>query len=270
MPHAAPAAARRLLAALLLWLPAAAIQAQTVVLLHGFGSDAGTWARTGILEELATAGWVYAGRLDGREPAGPGAGSGPRRVFTVELDGLAPLGVQLGQLERAMSALRAVEAPIVLVGHSAGGILGRYYLVRHADPRIRAMVTIAAPNLGSDGAELARLAEDTPLGWFSDWMPLPGNPLRLAGELAPERPGSFLFWLNRQPHPALEYVSIIHAGGGMEALGNGWLVSRESQDLRRVRALYGRARSLTLEVGHGLGRADARALLRVLRALGNA
>ena len=132
------------------------------------------------------------------------------------------------------------------------------------------MISIASPHLGSAGAGLAELAQATPLGWFWDQVPGHAKPLRLAAELAPEQPGRFLYWLNRQPHPPIAYLSIVHDGGAPAGLAGQWLVDAASQDLRRVRALRGRARSLSIQAGHGLERADGRALVRILAGLGRA
>lgn len=256
-----------LLALALILLGAAgstAARAEAVILLHGYGSGPETWQRTGIIEVFEREGWAYAGRLEARRPVPPLRGP---RVYTVDYDGLAPLETQRRQLGAALAGLTDETGSIVLVGHSAGGVLARYYLVRAPDPRVSAVISIASPHLGSQGAGLAQLAQSTPLGWFWDRIPGRSKPLRLAAELAPEQPGNFLFWLNRQVHPPIQYLAVIHRSDSAPSTAD-WLVDPRSQDLGRVAALRGRARSLTRSAGHDLDAGDGPVLVRLLRSLG--
>jgi triacylglycerol lipase len=80
-------------------------------------------------------------------------------------------------------------------------------------------------------------------------------------DLSPAVPGSLLFWLNAQPHPRLQYVSIVRAAPF--GLGD-VLVPGFSQDLNNVPVLRGQARSYVVPADHSLVPADGTMLASVL------
>ncbi|MEJ2593008.1 MAG: hypothetical protein P8178_16750, partial [Candidatus Thiodiazotropha sp.] len=83
-------------------------------------------------------------------------------------------------------------------------------------------------------------------------------------DLTPERPGNLLFWLNRQPHPDIAYVSVVRPG----PIGAGdELVPAFSQDMNNVAALKGKSRVVTTPVSHVLHPSDGRLLAELLGGL---
>ena len=80
-----------------------------------------------------------------------------------------------------------------------------------------------------------------------------------------ERPGTFLYWLNHQPHPPARYISIVRSSD-LSWVGD-LVVPEWSQDLNRVYALRGRALTIPTSGGHGLEAEDGRRLMRILKHL---
>lgn len=242
-------------------------RAEAVVLVQGYLGDGGDWVNSGVAASLERAGWIRGGHLR-VHPAGvvgiaPRAG-GPRRFYTVDLPTEAPLMAQADILGRYVAEVRHRHAgeTLVLVGHSAGGVLARVYMVRNPTTDVDALVTIASPHLGTGTAELGALAGGSPLGWFAPF--LGGNTLNrsqgLYRDLVRERPNTFLYWLNRQPHPDAQYVSVVRTGDDS-------LVPEWSQDMNAVYALRGRARRVNHGDGHSLSPADGAVIVRILLAL---
>jgi len=255
---------------LLLMLPATA-PAETLVLLQGYLADEDYWRESGITHMLARNGWVDAGTLRAT-PAGirvdrPTPAS-KRRVYTLALPSEAPLMVQLGYLEQYLDVIRNLypNESLVLSGHSAGGVLGRLYMVRHPDSPVGALITFASPHLGTDSAEIGTAVGNSPLGWFAPLVD--GGTLNrsqgLYYDLVRERPGSLLFWLNRQEHPASRYISVVREDDGLLNLGD-LVVPAWSQDMNHVVALRGRANRVVTQNGHELTRQDGKLLLQILR-----
>ena len=155
-----------------------------------------------------------------------------------------------------------------MVGHSAGGVLARLYLVRQPDSGVDALITIASPHLGTGSAELGAMAGQSPLAWVA---PLLGGDTfnrsqSLFQDLVRERPGSLLFWLNRQPHPRARYIAIVRDDDSLLGLGE-VIVPTWSQDMNNVYALRGWVRTITVPAGHNLEETDGRLLARILRYL---
>jgi len=255
---------------LLLVLPATA-PAETLVLLQGYLADEDYWRESGITRMLSRNGWADAGTLRAT-PAGirvdrptPTAN---RRVYTLALPSEAPLMVQLGYLEQYLDVIRNLypNESLILSGHSAGGVLGRLYMVRHPDIPVGALITFASPHLGTDSAEIGATAGNSPLGWVA---PLIGGGMlnRSKGlyyDLVRERPGSLLFWLNRQEHPSSRYISVVREDDGLLNLGD-LVVPAWSQDMNHVFALRGRASKIVTLTGHGLTKQDGKLLLQILK-----
>ncbi len=254
---------------LLLVLPANAL-AETLVLLHGYLADADYWREAGITETLARNGWADAGSLRTTRHGIRADRPRPRtsrRVYTPALPSEAPLMLQLRHLEQYLDMILQLYPydSLILAGHSAGGVLGRLYMVQHPDKPVGALITFASPHVGTDSAEVGAMAGDSPLGWFAPL--LGGSTLNrsqgLYYDLMRERPGSLLFWLNRQQHPPALYVSVVRDDSGLLNFGDlvvpGW-----SQDMNQVVALRGRAHKIVTDGGHGLNRRDGELLLQIL------
>ncbi|MEN8801768.1 MAG: alpha/beta fold hydrolase [Thiogranum sp.] len=254
---------------MLLVLPATA-PAETLVLLQGYLADEDYWREAGVTRVLDGNGWADAGTLhttrNGIRADRP-LPRGNRRVYTLALPSEAPLMVQLRYLERYLGVVLNLHPydSLILVGHSAGGVLGRLYMVEHPDTPVAALITFASPHLGTDSAEIGAMAGGSPLGWVAPL--LGGGTLNrsqgLYYDLVRERPGSLLFWLNHQEHPSSRYISIVREDDGLLNFGD-LVVPAWSQDMNQVAALRGRARKIVTQGGHGLSKQDGELLLQIL------
>ncbi len=265
------------LAAFTLSLP---VPAAVTVLIHGFlGSDR-SWLESGVIEQLHLRGYEWRGSYS-LSPAGVvfrpiGSTQGQKPVYTVNLPSTAPVRLQADWLAAYLRDLRARHPtePITLVGHSAGGVVARAALVLNGVEGVTRLITIAAPHLGTWRSLQALEALDEndlffiPIGRVKRWL----VKRRLGGwlyytlkasrgvlyDLRPAVPGSFLFWLNRLPHPEIDYVSLIRRGTFY--MPGDRLVPPFSQDMRLVPAIGERARSYTTPEGHLLSSYDGAVL----------
>jgi len=262
-----------LLTALILAVPGA--RADVVVLVHGYLSGAGYWDESGVTTILQQHGWQRAGVYN----AGPGGiGFTPARglqasnkFYAVDLPSEAPVLVQVYQLHEILTdiAQRHGQEPVVLVGHSAGGVVARTALVRGDTRNVKALVTIASPHLGTWRAEQALDATDIPFPFSlvtdffgGDIYDTAMRSRSLYVDLVRPQPGSLLFWLNTQPHPDIKYISIVRAETA--AGGGDYVVPAYSQDMNNVPALRGRSSLLTIPANHGLAPQDGALIVKVL------
>ncbi len=238
---------------------------QTLVLIHGYLSDGSGWRPLGIIAALQAAGWQDSGHLfpnaslPGVTPVSPTG----RYVYTVTLPSEAPLAVQAQYLDFYLRYLQQKhpDNSLILVGHSAGGVVARLVMVRSGIP-IKGLITIASPHLGTETAEWGELLSDSPFRWISPFLGLDtiNRSEGLYRDLVRENPSSLLFWLNRQPHPKAFYVSIVRAAC------DEWVPSY-SQDMNNVVALRGLAITVTSGGGHSLQPSDGPLLVSLLERL---
>lgn len=248
--------------------------AETLVLIQGYLGGSENWRDSGITATLGKGGVVNGGHLhlgrygiDNKTAGGRGA----RRYFTLDLPTKAPLVLQSKHLARYLAYLRSKypDSALILVGHSAGGVLARLYMVQHPKTAVAALVTIASPHRGTESAELGLMAGQTPLGWMGSMLGIDtlNHSQGLYHDLMRENPNNLLGWLNYQRHPEALYVSIVRSEDD-ETFGLGDLiVPAWSQDMSQVFALRGRARTITMQGSHGLRAEDGRLLLRILNSL---
>ena len=263
----------RWLSGVLLWALALAAQASVLVLVPGYLEGGDSWRDTGVAAGLSRAGWADGGHLrsgpQGVRVSGARARA-MRTFYTVDLPAEAPLLVQAGFLKAYLDAVRQhhPDERLLLAGHSAGGVVARLTMVQHPDIGVSSLITLASPHLGTQSAEVGSLAGQSPLAMLAPM--LGGDTLNrsqaLYQDLARERPNSLLYWLNRQPHPSADYISIVRRDDSLLGLGD-LVVPAGSQDMRNVPALRGRARSLQVSGGHGLEQADGALLARLLASL---
>ncbi len=249
------------------------VRAETLLFVHGHLGGAHNWRSTGIAASVEAAGWHDAGTLALRRDRilhrGKHGGAA-QRFFTLQLDGQSELQRQAAVLARYVTWVREryPRTPLILIGHSAGGLVARLYMVQNPAANVAALVTIATPHLGTPIAQVGELVERTPLAWLAPMMGVSELPaaLELYRDLAVEQPGNFLYTLNRRPHPRARYISIVRAADPASPLGD-VLVPDWSQDMRGVRALTGRARSVRTIGTHALTPADGEVLIRLLQWL---
>jgi pimeloyl-ACP methyl ester carboxylesterase len=229
------------------------VSADIVVLIHGFNSTGQDWHNSGIINRLSQQGWREGGHYSyhPQHIIGPQARTeGANLIYTIDLPNTAPMMLQVAYLHAVLQSIEVIapDETLNLVGHSAGGVVARTVMVMHPEHSIARLITIASPHLGSGAASAGALVASSPLGWMADILGQDelAHSGHLLSELSPQKPGSFLFWLNQQPHPpALHYISLLRVDGDH-------VISAHSQDLRNVAALGVRAVSYPTRGRHAL------------------
>jgi triacylglycerol lipase len=235
-----------------------------MVLVHGYASYPGTWEFSGINQILRANGW--------KDATGPYVGDNV--FYTAALPAQAPLTYQAGMLLAQLQRLRAShpDKNLILVGHSAGGVVSRLVVLNGNPARVAHLVTIAAPNLGTPRASQGlHIVEDKPFfcpgpGWRYLKSNLGGNAFDyledskgMLYQLLPPQFNSLIARINLQPHPDIKYDAIVRRYGDL-------LVPALSQDLNNVPALRGRSRVWLTDGGHFLSPYDGQLLVKILAA----
>ncbi|MCP3869516.1 MAG: hypothetical protein GY703_15725 [Gammaproteobacteria bacterium] len=243
-------------------------QAETLVLIQGYQAKGGDWRDSGVTGALTRSGWVNGGHIRlGARPVTPSA----PHFYTVELTTDAPMMYQLEQLKSHIDNLtrdRSGES-LTLVGHSAGGVLGRLFMVSYPEAGVGALITFSSPHLGTESAELGMMLGQSPLGMASRMLgrkhDLLGRSQGLFFDLSREQPGNLLFWLNRQEHPPARYISVVR--DDRQFWMGDMVVPIWSQDMNQVYALRGRVMTIPSDGGHSITSEDGVLLLRILNNL---
>ncbi len=239
------------------------VQAKTLVLVHGFMSNGESWRQSGFTQPLLNAGWKDGG----------GYGYSPQSMFlprglslegdvffTVELPSQANLQIQESLLVRYLGHLYSQrQEPITLVGHSAGGVVARLYVIDSTHQSINGLITIASPHLGTPAANIAHLAGSSPLGMMASMVGGEelSNSRGLFSDLKKEKPYNFLFLMNRQPHPNIYYASIIRFNKTLASPDSfDFIVPPSSQNMNNVWALRNRSGIAKTTDSHGLSSKD--------------
>lgn len=269
-----------LLFAVLALLTVHPVRADVVVLVHGYASDALTWEHSGVNDALQAHGWTRAGVMTPGFDTGMVPIDGPspslNKSYSVNLPAHAPLLVQSDYMRAVLYRVRQIhpDEKLILVGHSAGGVVARLMVLGNNPYRVDELITIATPNLGTvRAAQGLDVVDSKPF-----FCPGPGidmlksvfggsdyNYLRdsraVLVDLLPAESGNVLAWLNQQPHPDITYYSVIRQSpfaGGDE------VVPAYSQDMNNVPALRGRAKVLFTRAGHALNPQDGTLLAGIL------
>ena len=264
---------RRLMAVILLSLTALSAKADIAVLVHGYLGSAASWAHSGVNAALGQAGWQAAGVLTPRGLLPMPGVDAKDKFYTVELPSIEPVALQAQILSGMLNAVQSRHPgePVILIGHSAGGVVARMALVQGGVSQPKALVTIASPHLGTLRAVEALDKTDDPFPFSvmkeffaGDLYHVVRDSWGVLIDLTPERPGSLLFWLNRQPHPDIKYLSVIRPG----PVGMGdELVPAYSQDMNNVPALRDKADTRLTPVSHTLQPLDGKLLAEILKTL---
>ncbi len=268
------------LGALLLMMPLKQGFAEITLLAHGYMSESGVWEASGVNNELRQDGWQYAGNLS-YSPTGlldqtRQLNNAEKRLYTVQLPAMAPAIIQASWLNAALQHLTTQypDESINLVGHSAGGVVARLSLVQYGVGKVKRLITIAAPHLGTDKAIKALDASNDSgmFGFIKKALVRDAigdglyNTLQhsrgILIDLTPPAPGSMLFWLNGQAHPDIEYISIIRSAGFN--IAGDIAVPPFSQDMNQVPVLAGKSKSIIVLQGHELTPQDGKLLADIL------
>jgi len=254
-------------------------RADVLVLVHGYLASADSWEVTGINSLLDANGWKRGGLITSAPTmaapvfVGPGKDAA-NKVYVVDLPAEAPIIVQTDQFLAMLATIQALhpDDSLVIVGHSAGGIVARTALVRGNIQNVKALITIASPHVGTTLANRAIDATDES-GFFGGLKSFFGgsgyDTLRrsrgLLFDLAHPYPGSLLYWLNAQQHPDIKYVSVVR----LDPVGfaGDELVPGYSQDMNNIPAMQGKSSVFVTPAGHTLVTEDGTTLLQILNSL---
>ncbi|MBE9562053.1 MAG: alpha/beta fold hydrolase, partial [Proteobacteria bacterium] len=147
----------------------------TLVFIHGYLGDGSSWRPTGIIYALQHNGWQDSGHLF---PNGPKLGTirpstTKNYIYTVTLPSEAPLTIQARWLDIYLRNLqqRHPDNSLILVGHSAGGVVARLVMVA-GKIKVKGLISIASPHLGTDKAELGAAISDSPASMFTPMLGL--------------------------------------------------------------------------------------------------
>ena len=256
--------------ALFIFLSASSsIQADTLVLLHGYLGSSHEWKHSGIVQQLDEAGWRDAGVLSIRQErvvTSYEKNNYTRRLYSVELESEQSIDDQADQLDQYIEYIRHShpEQQIILIGHSAGGVVARLYMVKNPNTDLGALVTIASPHLGTEKAKYAQAVSENLLIW-AEAFPGVGKFYRSQGlffDLIPNRSDNLLGWLNYQEHPPARYYSIVREE--TDSAMQDFIVPSWSQDMNEVYALRGRCNSYQIKSMHSLTYKDGEIVKNIL------
>ena len=252
------------------------VYADIMLLIHGYLGDANSWEKSGINSELHQQGWARAGMFQG-SALGPQLfvtenNNANNQVYVATLPSQAPVMVQSDILKNIIDIIRQQHnsEEIILVGHSAGGVVARMTLIRHQLQNIKALITIATPHIGTGRADQALdiTANHGPFNVVksfvggSDYDALTHS-RDLMVDLRHPQPGNLLYWLNSQPHPDIYYASIIRLNNNGQT--GDYFVPGFSQNMNNVPALQGRSSTVITPTSHFLLRQDADTILSIIK-----
>ncbi len=257
------------------------VKADVLVLVHGYMGSPLSWEDSHINDILEDEGWQRGGLII---PDTQSFYPDPMRrltldqaeniSFVIDMPWMRPLDEQADQLNRAMEMVLQMRPneEITLIGHSAGALAARLWLVEYYAPEVVRLVSIAAPNLGTTRAIDALELTDPIFAPIDAVRSMFGgrlyNTVRrsrpLVRDFTPpsERNPTVLHWLNHQPHPNIEYIAVVRED--RRGRDKDWLISAESQDLNNVAALRGKVQSYVVPQKHPLHPEDGMLLVSVL------
>jgi pimeloyl-ACP methyl ester carboxylesterase len=255
--------------------------ADVIVLIHGYMGSPMSWEDSMVNNRLEEAGWQRGGLII---PENQAFYPDPmRRVpseqaknisFVIDMPWMRPLDEQTDQLNRAMQVVLDMRPnePITLIGHSAGALAARLWLVEYYNPAVIRLISIAAPNLGTQRANDALDLTDPIFAPIDAVRNMFGGKLyntvrrsrTLVHDFTPpsKRNPTVLYWLNRQAHPDIEYIAIVRED--RRGKDQDWLVSADSQDLNNVPVLRGKVKSYVVDQKHPLNPEDGYLLASLL------
>ena len=268
----------RLVALLSFLLFSSFSHSDVLVLVHGYQSSSQAWEHTGINTQLESHGWQRGGLFRGG-PNGPQllvhkGQSEKNKVYVVDLPSESPVMIQANILSGMLNAIRDLhsEEAIIIVGHSAGGVVTRMSLITAGSKNVSALITIASPHSGTTRAEQALdvTADHGPFNIMKNVFGGSGyDTLKrsegLLFDLVRPRPGNMLYWLNVQPQPDIKYVSVVRLNP--VGFAGDDMVPGYSQDMNNVPTLKGKSAVFTTPQGHTLHPQDGATIVAILESL---
>ncbi len=254
------------------------VRADVLVLVHGYLASPSSWEQSGINKILEADNWNRGGQFI-NTPAGiqlfeaPGKNA-DNKVYVVDLPSEAPVIVQSDLLSGMLDTIRRRQPDelLIIIGHSAGGVVARMSLIRAGAKNVSALITIASPHIGTTRAEQAIHAtnESGPFGIVKNIFGGSGyDTLKrsrgLLFDLMRPYPGNMLYWLNSQQHPEIKYISVVRQNS--VGLTGDDLVPGFSQDMNNVPSLRGRSAVLLSTAQHSLERNDGKMIVDILRTI---
>lgn len=253
---------------LLLALFSSGSHAKTVVLIHGLNTDRQTWYKSHAVDGLLASNFKDVTQSFFTDSHDDSAKLTKNKdvFYTVDLPWFEPLETQATVLKEALAFIyKQRNEPLVLVGHSVGGVVARLYLLSNKPVPIDGLITIASPHKGSPWAEATWLTLQSPMGEFinlmgdNNWT----KSERLLWQLSPSVKHNMIHWMNDQPHPKLRYISIIHTPS-IKKMTADMLVPALSQNMNYIPALFKRSAIISIRSGHSLSRRDGLMLAKIL------
>jgi triacylglycerol lipase len=256
----------------------ATARADVLLLVHGFQGNVMSWERAGVSPLLQQFGWKRAAVLIAT-PVGIQAipmkwQNADNKVVFLQQNTEIPL---TGQANVVTAALRWINdryptEPIIVVGHSLGGVSARLAMVLNGEKNVKALITIASPHLGTVLAYrgLDEINDPFPINMMKEFFggstyDTLKRSRGLLRDIVPEVPGRILHWLNTRQHPPIRYFSIVRSSpNGM--LGDP-IVSGQSQDMANVQAIGNRSTRVIEGFTHWLTVLDGYALINILDQL---
>ncbi len=242
------------------------LQAEVMVMVHGYASDHSSWQKSGVTATLARSGWQHVGLPGEQRP-------GTNNVFyTVQLPANQSLYHQSQVLMMFLQRLRQRHATdhLTLIGHSAGGVVSRLVLLNGNLARVSRLITIASPHQGTPRAmQGLDVVDDKPFfcpgpGWDAmksffggdayDYLERSQSALV---DMLPAFNNQLLAWGNQQVHPNIEYHSVVRQ--------HDKLVPPASQDMASIASIGAKSNLWLSPVGHVLHPIDGQTILNVLR-----
>jgi len=259
----------------LLFFFSASAHSDIMLLIHGYLGDATSWEKSGINDELDQHGWKRAGMFKG-SPQGPKLflaekTDSANQVYVATLPSEAPIMTQTDVLKNIIDVIQQQHPneKIIMVGHSAGGVVARMALIRHNLQNIKALITIASPHIGTGRADQALdiTANHGPFNMVKRFVggnnyDALENSRGLMIDLRHPQRGNMLYWLNSQAHPKILYASIIRLNN--QGNTGDYYVPGFSQDMNNVPVLQGQSSTYTTPTSHFLVRQDANTLLSII------
>ncbi len=249
--------------------------ADTIVMVHGYLASSKEWRTARVTQPLVQNAWVDGGNYGYHnntiiQPNEMVKSRAKHVFYTVDLPSGKAIEQQMVLLSHYLHDIyKRRREPLVLVGHSAGGIVSRAYLVqKEGTVPIKALVSIASPHLGTPLAELGVAVANSPLqeamsllnlGKVRDMM-LGHTPVLY--DLREESVKGYLYELNGKSHPDIFYISIIRHNRDSTQMDH--VVPQASQNMNNVWALEGRSIEVESDGGHYLGLQDGEILLNIM------